>query len=125
MIESAYETLKVGRDASPEEVRKSYVRLVRRYPPEHFPEKFAQLRNAYAMLTLDDDAVGRMRTQILAVNTAETFAGFLWGDLPDFKNNHDLDFERLYSVMKNEETAASLRQIVDEAAQNDEMEWRK
>ena len=38
MLETAYKTLRLDRQAGPEEVRAAYVRLDRRYPPEHFPE---------------------------------------------------------------------------------------
>jgi hypothetical protein len=80
MIESAYEMLRVRRDAAPEDVRAAYVKLVRRYPPERFPERFAAFHNAYQKVCLGDDYL----ENLLKTDTSEmaplAFAGFLWGD---------------------------------------------
>ena len=45
-----YETLGLNPDASPEEVKKAYFRLVRKYPPEKAPEQFQKIRQAYEAL---------------------------------------------------------------------------
>ena len=42
-----YETLGISADADDEAIRKRYLELVRRYPPERHPEKFAAIRSAY------------------------------------------------------------------------------
>jgi hypothetical protein len=85
VIESAYEILRISRDASPEEVRAAYVRLVRRYPPERFPERFASFRNAYEKVCLGDDYL----EDLLETGTCDMspieFAGFLWGDRRELK----------------------------------------
>lgn len=45
-----YAVLGVSSSASAEEVRQSYFRLVRRYPPETHPERFKAVRAAYDAL---------------------------------------------------------------------------
>jgi curved DNA-binding protein CbpA len=80
MIESAYEMLRIPRGATPEEVRAAYVKLVRRYPPERFPERFAAFRNAYQKVCLGDDYLEDILKAGISQTTTLEFAGFLWGD---------------------------------------------
>ncbi|GHS99958.1 hypothetical protein AGMMS50276_24620 [Synergistales bacterium] len=80
MIEQALKILKVGRNADPETLRQAYVRLVRRYPPEYFPDRFAQTRKAYQQLTLDDDFLDEISQRIDENTTPLGLAAFLWGD---------------------------------------------
>ena len=85
MIESAFEVLRIPRNATLEEVRTAYVRLVRRYPPERFPERFAVIRNAYQKVCLGEDYLKNLlETGISQVSPLE-FAGFLWGDRKELK----------------------------------------
>ena len=53
MFEHECGILQVPRDADQETVRKAFVKLSRRYPPEHFPEKFKTIKNAYERLSLN------------------------------------------------------------------------
>jgi hypothetical protein len=53
MFESDLKALRLARDCSQEEVRRAYVRLTRRYPPEHFPERFKRIKQAFERLSLD------------------------------------------------------------------------
>jgi curved DNA-binding protein CbpA len=46
-----YETLGVPEDASQEQIKRAYYRLVRQYPPEKEPEKFKVIREAYEILS--------------------------------------------------------------------------
>ncbi|MDR1508995.1 MAG: hypothetical protein LBS53_05110 [Synergistaceae bacterium] len=85
MIESAYEILKIPRSASPEDVRAAYVKLVRRYPPEHFPERFAVFRDAYQKVCLGDDYLDNLLKMDTCQMTPLEFAGFLWGDRKELK----------------------------------------
>lgn len=50
MIARAWEILGLSPDASDETIRERYLELVRRFPPERFPEKFAEIRSAYDIL---------------------------------------------------------------------------
>ena len=49
-VEKMYQTLELAYGASPEEVKKAYFRLVRKYNPEKEPEKFQEIRAAYETL---------------------------------------------------------------------------
>lgn len=53
MFESDLKMLRLSRDCGPDEVRQAYVRLTRRYPPEHFPERFKKIKQAYERLSLE------------------------------------------------------------------------
>jgi curved DNA-binding protein CbpA len=46
-----YELLEVARDADDLSIKKAYFSLVRKYPPEQFPEEFKQIRAAYETLS--------------------------------------------------------------------------
>jgi DnaJ-class molecular chaperone len=46
-MDNPYEVLQVNPNASPEEIRRRYLTLVREHPPERDPERFAAIRAAY------------------------------------------------------------------------------
>jgi hypothetical protein len=48
--EDPHELLGIGPDADSREARKAYARLIRVYKPEHYPEQFRRIRDAYEML---------------------------------------------------------------------------
>lgn len=64
-------TLGVGYPTTDEEVRRAYLNLVRRYPPEHNPEEFARVAEAYEAL----------RDETRRIHTA--LAGFLMLRYPE------------------------------------------
>ena len=45
-----YQILQVAADADDEEIRKAYLDQLRNYPPEHYPERFRQIREAFELL---------------------------------------------------------------------------
>ena len=47
---SPYQILNLAPDATDAEIREAYLRLVRRYPPAQFPERFSQVAKAYAKI---------------------------------------------------------------------------
>ena len=49
--DTAREILRIGRDASHRDIEAAFKRMVKRYPPEFKPEKFAQVKLAYEVLT--------------------------------------------------------------------------
>jgi curved DNA-binding protein CbpA len=55
-----YKTLGIADDADDETIRRRYLELVRQFPPEQHPEKFAVIRAAYERLK-DLDARVRHR----------------------------------------------------------------
>jgi curved DNA-binding protein CbpA len=122
MIESAYEILKVGRNSTPDEVRRAYVRLVRRYPPERFPEKFASFRKAYQQLTLDEDFLQDLFGKLSDESTPLDLAGLLWGDRRELKPNEDSKLTDLAPLLTVENRKAALNEILEKAA-SEKIEW--
>lgn len=49
--EDLYRRLGLTHDATPESIRRGYRALLRRYPPERFPEEFKRIREAYETLS--------------------------------------------------------------------------
>jgi len=54
--------LGVDRDADRETIRRAYVDLIRRYKPEHFPEEFRRIREAYEVVWRFRDTGPGIRT---------------------------------------------------------------
>jgi curved DNA-binding protein CbpA len=50
VVENPHEVLGVAGDADDEAIRRRYLELVREYPPEQHPERFAQVRAAFEAL---------------------------------------------------------------------------
>lgn len=74
MFESARRILRLSRDCDREGVRQAYIRLTRRYPPEHFPERFKRIKQAYEELTLDPGSVESTVNHLAQAETpAEAF----------------------------------------------------
>ena len=79
MFESARGTLRLSRDCDREELRRAYVRLTRRYPPEHFPERFKRIKQAYDELALDPGSIEATVNHLAQADTpAEAFKIMLW-----------------------------------------------
>lgn len=51
MANELYGALEITQEATEEEIKRAYYRLVRRYPPEKEPEKFKSIRGAYETLS--------------------------------------------------------------------------
>lgn len=51
MAYELYHVLELSPQASPEEIKRSYYRLVRKYSPEKDPERFKSIREAYETLS--------------------------------------------------------------------------
>ena len=47
---SPYEILKIPKNATIKDIKKSYKEMVRQFTPEHHPEEFMEIRAAYDML---------------------------------------------------------------------------
>jgi len=70
MISDPYRVLGVDSNADSQQIRVRYLALVREYPPEREPEKFAEIRAAYE--NLRDPVVG-MEKRLFDLSTADTF----------------------------------------------------
>lgn len=57
MFEKCTHTLRVPPDATLEQVRQAFIKLARRWPPEHFPARFTEIKSCSDMLNLEDAAL--------------------------------------------------------------------
>lgn len=53
-MKNFYKTLEIEKNATEQEVKKAYNKLLRKYPPEKEPEKYKEIREAYDTLRNDD-----------------------------------------------------------------------
>jgi preprotein translocase subunit Sec63 len=82
MLRDPYEVLGLPQDAGPEEIRRQYLALVRQYPPEREPQRFAEIREAYDNLR---DPIVTLRGRLLGVSSTVTFAELLQSVRPDVR----------------------------------------
>ena len=79
-----YETLSLTPDAGEAEIRRRYLELVREFPPDRAPERFAAIHAAYEALR---DPARRLQSQIFqcetTVDSLETLAADLRRRLRD------------------------------------------
>jgi curved DNA-binding protein CbpA len=66
-----YEVLELPPTADEAETRRRYLELVRKYPPDRDPTRFAEIRAAYDELR---DPVRRLENQVLRIDSGETIA---------------------------------------------------
>src|SRR3712207_4941673 len=64
-----YAVLDVPPDSDDEAIRRRYLQLVRQYPPEHHPERFAEIRQAYESLK---DLDTRLRHRLFEAGKRES-----------------------------------------------------
>ena len=65
-----YEVLGVSSDATEEQIRQRYLALVREFPPEQEPKRFAEVRAAYDQLR---DPVASMERRLFNLTAVDTF----------------------------------------------------
>ncbi len=69
MVNDPYAVMELPADADDEAIRRRYLELVRKFPPEREPEKFAAVRSAYEALK---DLNTRLRHRLFERGRAET-----------------------------------------------------
>jgi DnaJ-class molecular chaperone len=69
-----YEVLNLPPDADDEAIRRRYLELVRQFTPEHHPEKFAAIRQAYEDLK---DLTTRLRRRVFDVGEHESIQSII------------------------------------------------
>lgn len=79
MFEKCARTLRVSPDATQEEVRQAFIKLARRWPPEHFPARFTEIKSCADLLNLEDAAL----EEILNRTVKSEDIAFLFDLLPD------------------------------------------
>lgn len=67
-MSDAYAVLGVAADADDEAIRRRYLELVKQFPPEHHPKKFAEVRAAYDQLK---DLDTRLRHRLFEAGKGE------------------------------------------------------
>lgn len=72
-----YDVLGLGADADEAEIRRRYLELVREFPPDRAPERFAEVRAAYDEVR---DPVRLLESRLFALETRDTIESLL-GDL--------------------------------------------
>ena len=65
----AHAVLGLPADSDDEAIRRRYLELVRQYPPEHHPQKFAEVRAAYERLK---DLNTRLRHRLFEAGKSES-----------------------------------------------------
>ena len=56
-MKTPYEILGITEDCNDETVKQGYLFMVRRFPPERFPEDFQRIRHAYERIKTEKDRV--------------------------------------------------------------------
>jgi curved DNA-binding protein CbpA len=64
-----YEVLNLSPDSDDDTIRRRYLELVRQFPPERSPEKFAAIRQAYESLR---DLTARLRYRLFEAGKKES-----------------------------------------------------
>lgn len=77
MFEKCTRTLRVSPDATTEEVRQAFVKLARRWPPEHFPARFTEIKHCADLLNLEDSALEELLSRTVKSDVIDFFAGLL------------------------------------------------
>jgi hypothetical protein len=122
MLESSRSVLHLSPRATPGEIRQAYARMVRRYPPEHFPEKFAAIHTACRCLSLDEDFVTEVLAAFRSMKSPLELAGLLWGDLPALRTGETVDFSSLAPLLEEEPEAEKMDKILEQI-DHTHIEW--
>ena len=69
-MKTYYEVLEIEKDADERQIKSAYFKLVRKYPPEKFPEEFKLLREAYETLSDKNKRAGYDSTRDLPEEAA-------------------------------------------------------
>lgn len=72
-----HEVLGLPRDADEAETRRRYLELVRQFPPDRDPSRFAEIRAAYDQVR---DPVRRLENQLFEIDSVDT-PGVIAADL--------------------------------------------
>ena len=69
-----YETLGITRDSDEAQIRRRYLELVREFPPDRAPERFAAIRAAYDEVR---DPLRRLEAQLFSIETHDSIDALL------------------------------------------------
>ena len=51
LVQNLYEILNVTENSTPADIKKAYIKMLREYPVEKYPEEFKKIRKAYEILS--------------------------------------------------------------------------
>jgi curved DNA-binding protein CbpA len=94
-VSNPYAVLGLPPDSDDEAIRRRYLELVRRFSPEHHPEKFAAVRAAYESLR---DLNTRLRYRLFEAGTEESVDAII-EEIACRKARRQLSLETLLSVL--------------------------
>jgi curved DNA-binding protein CbpA len=89
-----FEILGVSHQASEAEVRRRYLELVREFPPDRAPEKFAEIRAAFDAVR---DPLARFERQLFSLHSDASLAG-LAGEIRKRLRNARLSVDALLAL---------------------------
>ena len=121
MLEQALKLLRLPREVDMEAVRKAYIKQTRRYPPEHFPEKFKRIKQAYEQLRLEQSVLKPMADQFARAQSSDEIFRILFEEaLLDAGTKHhedqlsEQDFEQLETLFKADWYERQVKQALEE-----------
>jgi curved DNA-binding protein CbpA len=91
-----YEVLGLSPESDDEAIRRRYLELVRRWSPEHHPEKFAAIRSAYESLK---DVTTRLRHRLFEAGKKDSIEAII-EDLACRSQRRRLSLETLLTVLR-------------------------
>jgi curved DNA-binding protein CbpA len=91
-----YEVLGLPPDSDDEAIRARYLELVRRWSPEHHPEKFAAIRSAYESLK---DVTTRLRQRLFEAGKSESVEAII-EDVACQSQRRRLSLETLLTTLR-------------------------
>jgi curved DNA-binding protein CbpA len=94
-MKDPYDVLGLTPDAGETEIRQRYLELVRAFPPERAPERFAAVHEAYAALR---DPATRLQEQIFGLETGNDSFDAIAADLRRRIRNCRLPVDTLLSL---------------------------
>lgn len=135
MFETSENILKIGRADGMKKAREAYIRLVRRYPPEHFSERFKKIKKALSAINLEDGYIAERISAFASVKTSTDLYHFFFSEAAKqgIKDQTDLDpLEAamddlfLFMILEADETsfAAELLKCLEEI-QKGGLEWQE
>ncbi|MFP4672642.1 MAG: J domain-containing protein [Desulfohalobiaceae bacterium] len=120
MLEKDCKLLRVSRDADLEEIRQAFVKLTRRYPPEHFPEKFKKIKGAYDRLTLNWDSIKPMVKDLAYRDTPEGLKQLVIQEVLQAESSSssaslpELDIQPLEPILNIAAHRQDIREVLEE-----------
>jgi hypothetical protein len=88
--------LGIGVNATPEEIREKYLELVKQYPPDRDPARFAEIRDAFDQL---NDPVDSLRKQLFHTTSIDSIDAII-ADLQSNLRHQRIPTETLLGLAK-------------------------